>query len=171
MDRNAKAYLLKDSDCYKGLGKVLPMVEIAAVAIMDGSHIMAVFNEHWGAFTLPMSKRRSWDIVENGRSVEQLEEWSDTAIRAAAEWMRQTFSAEPEFLTEVAAFQQSDRDRIWKRYQVQVYRLCVEKGAPLPAGRTAEWLTVDEFLDPKRKPISLTARNIVEDLMIKRIIR
>jgi hypothetical protein len=88
------------------------------------------------------------------------ERWIEAAARAAAEWLGRT--CEPEFLDEFGEWQQSDRDGIWKRYNLQCFRVPVEDEPRLVAGAIAEWLTPADFLS--RLPISPTARHVIAKL-------
>lgn len=144
----------------------MPLAEVAAVVITNGKEIMAVFNEVWGSFTLPMSKIRTWDNPNGGPDI--VEPAVDAATRAAAEWLGCTFLEKPTFLRDIPRFQQSDRDRVWKEYHFHMFRLDLERGAPIPQGRNAQWLTPDEFLDARRRPISPTARHLLAGLKEKK---
>ena len=38
-----------------------PEVDVAVALIVRRERILTTYNPRWGAFTLPMSKRRSWN--------------------------------------------------------------------------------------------------------------
>jgi hypothetical protein len=135
-------------------------VEVAVVVITRGEQILTVFNPRWGAYTLPMTKRRTQhDNRTAARPV--TEEWEDTAIRARAEALQGTTTGTPRFLFEIPEYQQSDRDGQWKRFHFRVFRFDFDGAATVLAHLPHEWLTREEILDARRRPISKTARDIV----------
>jgi len=144
----------------------MPLVDVAATLITHGDRILAVYNPKWGSFTLPMSKRRSWENVAAKEKAVTIEDWEDTAVRAAAEWLGCTVTQKPEFLLEAAEFQQSDRDAKWKRYRLQAFKVTVDDPAAVQGGN-CEWLSVDELLDENRRPISPTARYVIAELRLE----
>ena len=160
-------FIRKSEDTGQSIGQIMPLLKVVVTLVSSGDRILAVYNDKWGAFTLPMSKRRIW---KDASGQEQTEEWFDAAIRAGAEAFGRTMIGKPKFLVDVAEFQQSDRDDKWKRYQLQAFQIVVEENAPLPHARSAEWLTADELLDEERHPISPTARYIVSELRVAGII-
>jgi len=159
-------FIRKGAEGGKGVGSLLPLVDVAVTLITKGERILLVFNSKWGAFTLPMTKRRTWKDPASKEGAERVEEWDDAAIRAVAEWVGRTMTGEPEFLLDVAEFQQSDRDERWKRYHMQAYRLPLEDESEVGTGGGAEWLSPEEVLDEKRRPISATARYVVAELQL-----
>lgn len=144
-------------------------LEVVATLITRGERLLAVFNDKWGSFTLPMTKRRRW-ADPNMAKGEIDEKWGDAAARAAAEWLGQTSTTPPRFPFEdanrqqggvglkIAEYQQSDRDGIWKRYHFRVFRLSLDGDAALSGSGMTEWLTFEQFHDKARRPISETAR-------------
>ena len=55
-----------------------------------------------------------------------------------------------------------DRDGAIKEYDVQAFRFDLPAGIEPMAGLITEWLTVEEWLDPLRVPISPTAVNLLK---------
>ena len=153
----------------KHVHAVMPLVDLATTLLVKDGRVLAVYNAKWGAFTLPMSKRRRWEAPAGTKETEREEEWTDTAVRAAAEWLGRTLTGEPEFLAEVAEFQQSDRDAQWKRYRMRVYKIEVDT-LDLPAGKACEWLLPDELTDEDRRPISPTARHVIGELKLNGLV-
>ena len=62
-------------------------------------------------------------------------------------------------LTRLPGFQQSDRDGAVKEFDVNAFRYDLPAGIEPRAELMTEWLTLEEWLDPKRAPISPTAVN------------
>jgi hypothetical protein len=160
------SFLIRKTDGAKGIASLLPLLDVAVVIIVKTDRVLAVFNDRWGAFTLPMSKRRSWHGPSGEKAVRE-ESWEEAALRAATEWTCCTTRELPEPMLDMAEFQQSDRDGQWKRYHLQVFAMTVGEDFALPAGKTAEWLLPDEILDEERRPISPTARHIVAELRLE----
>lgn len=138
--------------------QTMPQVELSTVLLRQGDRILTIFNPHWRAFTLPMSKRRSWSV--GGELM--TETWEEAAGRAAAEVMGRT--SHPTLLHEIEQVQQSDRAGVWKNYRIRVYEILVAPDIPLLNGTIAEWLTPDEILDAKRCPLSITLVTVVGEL-------
>ena len=147
---------------------LMPLVDIAAVIISSGGKILTVFNDRWGAFTIPMTKLRAWKDPVEKDAKERQEEWRDAAMRAAAEAMGQTIVDDDlEFLIDVSEFQQSDRDSRWKRYRMKAYGISPTGRVGVPSNVVVQWLTPDEILDENRGPISPTARHAVAELQLQ----
>ena len=140
-----------------------PMVDVAAAVITRGKHVLVAFNSKWSSFTLPMTKRRTWQDprVPRGRREEA---WEDAAARAAAECLGRTSKVAPEFIADLPEWQQGDRDGVWKRYHYQVFRIALSEADEPQAGAIVEWLTPGDILDHERRPISPSARHIVHHL-------
>ncbi len=137
-----------------------PKVEVSAVAIVRGGRILAVYNAAWGAFTLPMTKRR---VMQDKKieTVHRDESWEHAASRAIAENIGKTVvGLKP--LVSLLGFQQSDRDGAIKEYDYQAFRFDLPDGIEPIAGLITEWLTIEEWLDPRRAPISPTAVNLLK---------
>jgi len=148
-------------------------VDVAALIVHRDDRILAVYNPEWGAYTLPMTKRRAWQDPANGEI--RHEEWLDAAIRARAECLRGTSTVppqhvpgepillpgEPPLYVDPADFRQSSRDHEWKRYTYQLFSAQFNATDELVDPARCEWLTPAEFADPRRRPISKTARELV----------
>jgi hypothetical protein len=140
-------------------------VEAAVTLIVQRNRLLAVFNEPWSAFSLPMTKRRQWhDPNPNLDDAIRTEDWVDAAARAVADWLGKSFVKPPKFLLDIAEFRQGDRDGLWKRYHFQVFRVTVAPEVKPRRDAIAEWLTPAQLLDRERRPISPTARYLVEQL-------
>ena len=140
-----------------------PDVKVAVALIVNDQTILAVYNPQWGSFSLPMTKLRKWNDP-NAPSGEREEDWRDAAGRAVAEWFGITIKGITKLVAEIPPYQQSDRDGAWKRYTFQIYQVSVGPNRLPIAGARTEWLTVDEFLDKERRPISPTARHLMGEL-------
>jgi len=145
-----------------GEGQSKP-VQVSVTLIVRGGKLLAAYNPKWGSFTLPMTKVRLWEDLDV-EGVRWREEWPDAAGRAAAEWLGRTDTQARRFLLDVADFQQSDRDGKLKYYHFRVFAVFVDEGASLAPGAVAEWLTVEEWLDEDRWPISPTGRYLIQRL-------
>ena len=166
MSEKLSFLIRKSDDTGKAMAQLMPLMDVAVSLIMKGDRILMVYNEKWGSFTLPMSKRRVWTDPSSKEGGERAEDWEDAAIRAATEWTGCTSTAAPEFLLDLAEFQQSDRDAKWKRYHLQVFKVAVGEDLEIPPGRVTEWLAADDIVDEERKPISATARHIIAELKL-----
>jgi len=166
MTEKLSLLIRKSDDTGKGMARLMPLMDVAVALIMKGDRILVVYNEKWGAFTLPMSKRRTWTDPSSKEGGERVEDWEDAAIRAATEWTGCTSKNAPEFLLDLAEFQQSDRDAKWKRYHLEVFKVAVGDDLEIPSGRVTEWLEADDIVDEERNPISPTARHIVAELKL-----
>jgi len=141
----------------------VPKVEVGVALIRKGNRILLVYNDRWGAFTLPMSKRRIWANVDDpDRPLE--EAWIDAAARSAAEVLGSTCALDPEPIIEVEGERQGDADGILKEYRFQVFKLDVNAGGPSVLGKMVDWLTAEEIIGVQRRPLSVTAIRIVETL-------
>lgn len=139
-------------------------LDVAAVLITQGSKVLLVYNEKWGSFTLPMTKRRVWDDPKIPVAHRE-ESWNTAAARAAAEALGKTVTG-LEFLVDIPKYSQGDREGTWKRYHFQLFKLAVPKSAQLKPGTIGEWLTVEEIVDNGRGPISPTAIELVPQGLI-----
>ncbi|MFO7904260.1 MAG: hypothetical protein ACQESR_11030 [Planctomycetota bacterium] len=68
---------------------VVPTVETVAVIICGEERILLIFNEQWGAFTLPMTKLRHWQDP-NIPPAHRDESPIDATARAVAECLGRT---------------------------------------------------------------------------------
>ena len=167
MKQKMGLFVFKSAEMDKKVNALLPVVETAAVLIVRDGAILVVFNERWGAFTLPMTKRRSWAAPNVKDTGERVEEWEDAATRVAAEYLGATLTQIPTFMAELAEFQQSDRDAEWKRYHLRAYRLDVDSDTVARGRAVSEWLTADELLEENRRPLSPTTRYIINELRLQ----
>ena len=148
----------------------IPIVEVAVNVIFRPGLILTVYNDKWGAFTLPMTKRRRWQDPTRSRGIRN-EPWRDAAVRAATELLGRTFAPSelPSLLMKVEkAYQQSDRDGIWKEYRFQVFSMNLHPNERLLDNVTAEWLDPGDILDGKIRPVSETAQFILLQLRAKK---
>ena len=137
------------------------LVDVAVALILKDGQVLAVYNENWGAFTLPMAKRRVWKDEEEDSLVG--ERWEDAAGRAASEVLGRTVLLRKLTLPEDRLHGRSWRDGRVKAYRYQTF--LVLRSAPEPRdGILCEWLSPGDLLDNQRHPISETAFVIVECL-------
>lgn len=160
----------------------LDSAAVAVAVICRGPFILAVYNPDWGSFTLPMTKRRVWD--QDPESGTRYETWIDAAMRAAGEVLGRTLAREevlpgtfarpdldsPEPLLELNDFVQGDRTGVVKHYSFTVYgvSLPLDVEPRLAPGVVGEWLHAADFA--ARRPISQTARKLVEELTSRRLL-
>jgi hypothetical protein len=144
-------------------GPGFPQVEVAVAVITQDTRILAVYNPLWSSFTLPMTKRRTWQDP-NIPPAHREEDWADAAARAAAEWLGQTSTAVPQLLAEIREFRQSDREGVWREYTFQVFQIPPGTHRGPRPDAVCQWLTVNEWLDPERRPISPSARELIKHL-------
>jgi len=85
MKQKMGLFVFKSAEMDKKVNALLPVVETAAVLIVRDGAILVVLNDRWGAFTLPMTKRRSWAAPNVKDTGERVEEWEDAAVRVAAD--------------------------------------------------------------------------------------
>ena len=67
-------------------------VEVAVTVMARDAKLLAVYNHKWGAFSLPMTKRKKWQDPKIPVGVCE-EEWIVAAARAAAEILGKPLSA------------------------------------------------------------------------------
>lgn len=163
-------FIRKSDETGESVQGLMPITEVVAVIVMKAGRLLLVYNANWGAFALPMSKRRTWEDPSQKADAVREEDWEDTALRAASEWLGGTTRAKPEALGQVPEFQQSDRDGKWKRYHTEAFRLEIEDDLGPAPGKSTEWLVVDDVLDEDRRPISPTARHVVAELRARGLI-
>lgn len=138
-------------------------VEVAVTIIQRGDQILAGYNANWAAYTLPMTKRRRHaDTVGNRGG--GAESWEEAALRNVAEWFGDGTGGVPEHLLEITDYRQSDRDLIVKDYHLNVFRVIPAEGQALLPGVVAEWLFPRDFQEIHRRPISPTAKFLVDEV-------
>jgi hypothetical protein len=143
-----------------------PTVEAVALLLTQGEKTLAIFNPNWGAFTLPMSKRKQFrDSVVSHAA--RPEDWGRAAARVAAEVLGRSFAPNefPKALCEIKDFEQSDADGVWKLYTIQVFSLQLEEGTALTPRGVTEWMSVADFKG--REPVTHTARFLFDRLSEK----
>jgi hypothetical protein len=133
--------------------------EVAVTLIHHEGRVLVVWNSQWGGFTLPMTKRRAWQSM-SGPDLVQAESWDDAAMRNVGECLGCTSTEVPQFVLEIPEYKPSRRSGEVKRYSFQVFAFHAT-GFELPRGVVGEWLTFDEILDEQRRPIAITARDLV----------
>lgn len=170
MSQKMGFFVLKTSEADQKKTALLPVLDVVATVILYQGRVLTVYNKKWGAFTLPTTKRRSWEDDAIAKGAVREEPWENAAARAAAEWLGHTLTATLTDLGEVPEFQQSDRDGKWKRYRLKAYLLDLDAEPSIPPMQIVEWLSPDDILDEKRMPISPTARHIVSYLQLKGVL-
>ena len=135
-------------------------VDVAVTLILDGNAILLVYNENWGAFTLPMTKRKR--PVPSGDAGElDGEDWLDAAARPVVECLGRPSKPEPileEFLPE-SHFSLHRQSQVVYRYKT--FKVNFELDDQVIAETPAVWLTAAEILKGELRPISPTAIDII----------
>ena len=135
-------------------------LEISAVVIVRGGRILAVYNSSWGDFTLPMTKRRVWQ--DKRVQAVQLESVEHAAARAFVETIGKTATGLKPLPSHPSVFKQYDRNGEVTDVQITTFRHDLSPGIEPRADVMTEWLSVDEWLDSRRMPISTTAIHILK---------
>lgn len=151
-----------------------PEVDVAVAVLVRDGRVLAVYNDRWGGFTLPMTKRREPPQDPNVQAAPAPKQavWLSDAVRAQAEWLGRTCVLAPKeylapkFLLDIPDYQQSDRDGCWKRYTFQVFGTLLPHDVEPVPGKVREWLSPDDFVDRNRVPITNTARHIMAKLRL-----
>jgi hypothetical protein len=141
-----------------------PKVPVAVTLIHFGSDLLLVYNAKWGAFTLPMTKQRRWPHPSDPCKT-FAESWENAATRNLAEWLGRTFTSPPQHILDIEDYQQSDRDLKTKQYHFRLFAAAVDSADERVVWAAAESLSPAEILDPDRRPISPTARMLVQQLL------
>jgi hypothetical protein len=150
----------------------LPVVDVVVTVIHRGDQILLVFNPLWGAFTLPMTKLRRWPYGTAAKAG-RVEDAADAAMRNVGECLGSSSTDEPrrwlggEKLIELL---QGDRDSMSKQYNVEVFGFAAPS-SDLAPGVCGQWLPMDEILDERRRPISPTARFVIQHLQAQANLR
>jgi hypothetical protein len=142
----------------------VPKVEVAVAMIACGKKILAVHDAKWGAFSIPMTKRRKWRNPAMKLGAKD-EEWQAAASRAAAEVLGRALAPRelPVPLHEILEPRQNDADGIWKLYDLHIFKMLLPKPPVLLGfGIVAEWLTADQLRECD--PVSSTVRYILKEL-------
>ena len=144
------------------MAKKIPRIDVVATVIYNGGRVLTLYNDQWGAFTLPMTKLRSWPLGL-ARSRQRWELGASAAMRNVAQCLGVTSDKPARLLADVSGVRQSDRSGQIADYYVQVYGFPVAKRAA-HSGLLVEWLTPKQIVDARRQPVSPTARTLVTEL-------
>jgi len=138
-------------------------VEVVVNVITKPGLVLTIFNEKWGAFTLPMSKLRKHHDPLNPEDV-WIEDRLDAAIRVAGELRGRTFTKGefPKYLYTTTEMRQSDRTGEYKLYTFHVFQMDLHPNERLRENLIVEWLEKDSILTDSVFPISPTAKFILE---------
>lgn len=150
----------------------LPAVDVVVTVIYRGDQILLVFNPLWGTFTLPMTKLRRWPYGTASNTA-RVEDATDAAMRNVGEYLGTSSTDEPQRWLgdeKLVEHVQGDRDSISKRYIIQVFGF-VAPSTDLAPGVCGQWLPINEILDERRRPISPTARFVMQHLQAQAILR
>lgn len=136
-------------------------VDVAVTLILDGNALLLVYNEKWGAFTLPMTKRKR---PEPPGSVDESdgEDWLDAAARPVVECLGRPSRPQrvlDDFLPEGHFSRRRQTQAI---YRYKVFKVAFEKGDQVIAQAPTVWLTASEILKGELRPISPTAIDIIK---------
>lgn len=136
-------------------------VDVAVTLILKDNSILLVYNEKWGAFTLPMTKRRRPEGAESAD--ESLwEPWQDAAARPVVECLGRLSSPKQvldDFLPE-SHFSLRRQTQVIFRYKV--FKVLFEARDKIVAKTPTVWLTASEILKGDLHPISPTAIDIIK---------
>ena len=136
-------------------------VDVAVTLILKDNSFLLVYNEKWGTFTLPMTKRK---LPENQETADEddCEDWPDAAARPVVECLgrlsRPTQVLE-DFLPE-SYF--SSRRQTPAIYRYKTFKVYFEDGDQIVAKTPTVWLTASEILKGDWHPISQTAKDIIQ---------
>ena len=140
-------------------------VEVAVIVIWKSAMVLTIFNDKWGAFTLPMSKLRKHYDPLNPSEV-HIEDRMDAAIRVAGELRGRTFAKNecPKYLKTTTEMRQSDRTGEFKLYTFHVFEMSMYPDEKLRESLIFEWLQKQEILNNTVFPVSSTAKFILEQI-------
>lgn len=144
------------------MAELIARIDVVATIIHHNGELLLVHSPLWGAFTLPMTKLRHWQLglVDNATRWERGDE---AAMRNVAECLGSTSLQQPGLLLDVGGLRQSDRSGEVKYYQFQIYNFPFASRQVAP-GITSQWLTPAQILEENRQPISPTARFLITNL-------
>lgn len=139
----------------------LPEVEVSVVIIRKGEHMLAVWNNRWGAFTLPMTKRRT--SLDRRLKQVKVEPAERAACRAAAEVLGIAFSKSeaPKRIDHLYDLRQSDATGEVKSYAFEIFLLDVAEACQPCPGVISQWMRPQDFRD--KEPVSDSARAILRE--------
>ena len=132
-----------------------PSIAVAYVVDTQG-RLLLIWNEKWGAFTLPMSKLQSDQPSETPEQA---------AIRAAAEVLgvptRVVQGKEAKF---ARGLQKSPRDGDIKDYQYNVVKVEAHPDfASQVNGKPLVWAAIDKLQDAEYQPVSKSVQAILRE--------
>ncbi|HUG92276.1 MAG TPA: hypothetical protein VML55_15660 [Planctomycetaceae bacterium] len=135
-------------------------VEVAVTLIRNQDRLLLVYNDRWGAFTLPMSKRR---VPEGAAAADdsEAESWLDAAARPVAECLGRLSRPRPVLEDFLPEGHFSLRRRAHAIYRYRVFEVLVEEGDRVVARTANQWLTAREIVSGEFHPISPTAVEII----------
>jgi hypothetical protein len=138
-----------------------PQVEVAVALILDeNKHVFLTLNEHWGMFTLPMTKRR--------RGSTRYEPWQRAAIRAAVETLGVPVRLVAGDVKHVAAMIKSGRMPLQAKryiYDVRHVEPHPDFADRLHIRQPHLWLSPHLILSGAYEPISESARVIIRSVL------
>ncbi|HUT88049.1 MAG TPA: NUDIX domain-containing protein [Thermoguttaceae bacterium] len=137
-------------------------IDVVVTTIYCGDKVLVVHNGDWGGFTLPMTKQRRWPPGFDGTD-DRWETGSDAAMRNAGRCLGATFARPPGLLGDVRGIRQRSPTGVINEYLFQVFGFRVDEPR-IGEGVVGQWLTAEEILEPKRRPVSPTARTLVDKL-------
>lgn len=137
-------------------------IDVVATVIYCDDKALVVYDHAWGGFSLPMTKQRRWPPGFDGTD-ERWETGSDAAMRNVGRCLGASFPRPPGLLGDVRDIRQRSTTGEINAYRFQVFGLRVDEPG-IGAGVVGEWLSADQILNPKRRPICPTARALVAEL-------
>ncbi|WP_339743730.1 hypothetical protein [uncultured Rubinisphaera sp.] len=146
-----------------------PEVNLSVAVILCEGRTLLTWNDNWGAFSLPMTKIRTWP-GPSGSVDEDSESAQQAAIRAAAEGLGRPLQSseipdQPVELELQPYSHRSHRDGQWKRYSREVFVFELEVDLSSFSGNGV-WLTPEEV--SSMQPISQTAQEVLKVLKAHR---
>jgi len=137
-------------------------IDVVVTVIYCDDKVLVVHDGRWGGFTLPMTKQRRWPPGFDGTD-DRWETGSDAAMRNVGQCLGESFPRPPGLLGDVKDVRQRSPSGVINDYRFQVFGFRVDK-RQIGAGVVGEWLSADQILNPKRRPICPTARTLVDTL-------
>ena len=137
-------------------------IDVVVTAIYCDDKVLVVHDGDWGGFTLPITKQRRWPPGFDGTE-DRWETGSDAAMRNVGRCLGASFPRPPGLLGDVKDVRQRSPTGEINEYRFQVFGFRIDKPR-IGEGVVGEWLTPDQILNPKRRPISPTARTLVDKL-------
>jgi 8-oxo-dGTP pyrophosphatase MutT (NUDIX family) len=135
-------------------------VQVAVALVTNrNDHVLLIFNDRWGTFNLPMTKRRRGRLAN--------EPMSRAAVRAAAEALGVPVRRVEEEHSQLAARLQSGRQLSVKSYAYDVYHLepHPDFAARVQIRQPHLWLSPHLILSGAYEPISESTRTILRAVL------